>query len=507
MKRCWIMWRALVLVLLCAVVARAGLPGELVVVIASKGQFKGEPDFQGMDALAECAHRYGHPVTWFLKPVTVGPATERLKQWGSQYGDELAWFAEYAEPGPGEEYAEMKKLVTWQPLRSAGNSRYGSLFVKLAEEKGLTGVWGASFEQSSAENIADRGTTFGFHYLRPDCYKVPNPKAGGVVSVPWVSTDVNLTYRLGWGSGFTFDPDDVLAIGAVRAGKLEYWKRLVDEYRKQTAWNEFVPLVIQQEYASLGEALRRKDGEALEVLAGLFQYLRDQRIQVVTMAEAVRLYRKHAETNTVPTYALFDNLGREGLAAQPVPAKHGRRLQVTSNRLAKAASGRPFHGFYASDYSNGVLTYVDPQGKGYAEHGPLFAYYDVNGLLMFESSNAQPIRITSYTSLPGEPHRPMVLPEMSAWYNTDQLILRATITQSNVLGSLQVNVRVQAERNFIFTGERYAYGVMLWGDYAGYRVPSQAPAGTRILGRRGLFIAMPLVPGENILALEFPRAR
>jgi hypothetical protein len=61
------------------VAAHAGLPGELVVVIASKGQFKGEPDFQGMDALAESAHRHGHPVTWFLKPVTVGPASERLK--------------------------------------------------------------------------------------------------------------------------------------------------------------------------------------------------------------------------------------------------------------------------------------------------------------------------------------------------------------------------------------------------------------------------------------------
>jgi hypothetical protein len=70
----------LVLFLLCVVAAQAGLPGELVVVIASKGQFKGEPDFQGMDALAESAHRNGHPVTWFLKPATVGPATERLKR-------------------------------------------------------------------------------------------------------------------------------------------------------------------------------------------------------------------------------------------------------------------------------------------------------------------------------------------------------------------------------------------------------------------------------------------
>jgi hypothetical protein len=102
----------------------------------------------------------------------------------------------------------------------------------------------------------------------------------------------------------------------VRAGNLDYWKRLVGEYRKQTVWNEIVPLVIQEEYASIGDALRRQDPESLEVLNGLFQYLREQRIRVVTMQEAVNLYRKAYPTATPPTYALFDNLGTNGLAAQ-----------------------------------------------------------------------------------------------------------------------------------------------------------------------------------------------
>ena len=502
MKEFMIVRLGVVLGWFLAMVASAGLPGELVVVIASKGQFKGEPDFQGMDALAECAHRYGHPVTWFLKPVTVAPATERLKRWGSQHGDELAWFAEYAEPGPGEEYAEMKKLVTWQPLRSAGNSRFDRLFIMLAGEKGLTGVWGASFEQSSAENIADRGTTFGFHYLRPDCYKVPNPKEGGVVSVPWVSTDVNLTFRLGWGSGFTFDPDDVLAIGAVRAGRLDYWKRLVDEYRKQTAWNEFVPLVIQQEYASVGEALRRKDGESLEILSGLFQYLRDQRIRVVTMDEAVRRYRKLAEKTTTPTYALFDNVGSNVALAPP---KNGRRLQVTSNRIAKARAGVAFNGFYAGDTADGTRLYYDSAGRPLAEQGRLFSYYDANGLMMFEEGNPRPIRITTYTSLPEYAHKPRVLPEMSAWYNTQNLIPRAEMSISNALGVVRVIARATWNRNPLAGGDRLAYGLMLWGNYSAYRLPARAPAGSRVLGTNGVFLAFPLTLGENTLDLTLAR--
>lgn len=508
MKRCRIAWRVLVLFLLCVVAAQAGLPGELVVVIASKGQFKGEPDFQGMDALAESAHRNGHPVTWFLKPATVGPATERLKRWNSQYGDELAWFAEHAEPGPGEEYQVMKKLATWQPIRSAGNSRYDRLFHLLAVEQGLTGIWGAYFEQSYADNIADRGTTFGFHYMRHDCYKVPNPREGGIVSVPWVSTDINLTYRLGFASGFTFDPGDVLSIGVVRAGNLDYWKRLVGEYRKQTAWNEIVPLVIQEEYASIGDALRRQDLESLEVLNGLFQYLREQRIRVVTMQEAVNLYRKAYPTATPPTYALFDNLGTNGLAARPEPhPKTGRlqRLQVTSERFSKARGGVAFNGFYASDLTNHVRSYYDPEGRPYTQQGRLLAYYDRNGLLMFEEGNRRPIRITSYTSLPENPHRPRVLPEMSAWYNTQDKIPALDLTVTNVLGEVRISARAAWERSTVFGSERQAYGIMLWGDYSRYRLPAKAPAGSRVLGQAGLFLAFPLSPGENRLDLQLTR--
>jgi hypothetical protein len=508
MNRCRGRWMGAALGALLAVAARAGLPGELVVVIASKGQFKGEPDFQGMDALAECAHRYGHPVTWFLKPVTVAPAEERLRRWRTQYGDELGWFAEHAEPGPGEELAAMKKLVTWQPIRSAGNSRYDRLFVQLANEQEVEGIWGRAFEQSYAEPIADRGTTFGFHYLRPDCYKVPNPRGAGVVSVPWVSADLNLTFRTGSGAGFTFDPDDVLSIGVVRAGRIEYWKRLVDEYRRQTAWNEFVPLVIQQEYTAIGEALRRKDGEPLQVLDELFRYLRDQRIRVVTMADAVRLYRKASPDTTAPTYALFHNLGTNGLAAEPAPVPGpGRllRMEVTSNRIAKASAGLSFNGFYAGDQAHGVRRYFDPEGRPYQQRGRLFLYYDVNGLLVFEEGNPQPLRITSYASLPSDPHKPRVLPELSAWYNTQNLIPRAELSVTNVAGGVRISARVAAERNAVFTGDRFAYGLMLWGDYSAYRLPPRASVGSRILGREGLFLPFPLAPGENRLDLHLMR--
>lgn len=259
---------------------------------------------------------------------------------------------------------------------------------------------------------------------------------------------------------------------------MDYWKRLVDEYRKQTAWNEVVPLVIQQEYASLGEAARRQDTEALDILDDLFRYLREQRIRVVTMAEAVDLFRKAHPDTTPPTYALFDNLGAQGLPASPVAhPKTGRlqRLEVTSNRISKARSGVAFNGYYASELQQGVRSYYDPEGRAYTRQGKLLAYYDVNGLLMFEEGRSQPVRITSYTSLPENPHEPRVLPEMSAWFNTQDKIPAVDLTVTKRMGSIEISARASWERSAVFGSERQAYGLMLWGGLLRLPLARQGP--------------------------------
>jgi hypothetical protein len=124
---------------------------------------------------------------------------------------------------------------------------------------------------------------------------------------------------------------------------------------------------------------------------------------------------------------------------------------------------------------------------------------------MFEEGNRRPIRITSYTSLPENPHRPRVLPEMSAWYNTQDKIPALALTVTNVMGEVRISARAAWERSTVFGSERQAYGIMLWGDYSRYRLPAKAPAGSRVLGQAGLFLAFPLSPGENRLDLQLTR--
>lgn len=66
--------------------AAEAAPGDLVAVIVSKGQFRGDADVQGMDALAKSAHQNGFPVTWMLKPETAGQAKDRLVRWHRENG-------------------------------------------------------------------------------------------------------------------------------------------------------------------------------------------------------------------------------------------------------------------------------------------------------------------------------------------------------------------------------------------------------------------------------------
>lgn len=504
------MCRLAVLSLLLAVPAVAQPPPGVVAVIASKGQFKGPTDREGMEALAKVAHQRGYPVTWLLKPAAATEMADTLKQWQKGFGDEVAWFAEYPVPGAEAELKALKKAVTGQPIRSAGQTRFGADWVRLAANEGISGVWGRCFEQTYADNIVDRGSPFGFYYLRPDCYKVPATNDGGLVSVPWMSSDINLVFRTGWASGFTFDPDDPLAIGVIRAGDIRYWEALVDQTIAQAAYNAFVPLVIQQEYSAVGDSLRRKDGEDLAVLGDLFDLLKKRGIPVVTMSEAVRRYQQANPKRTPPTYALYDNLGSVGLAAAPqAHPRTGRlhTLQVVTEPLTKANAGKPFNGFFATDFSEGIRRYVHPEGKTYGQHGKLFAYYDVHGLLMFDEGVSKPVRITSYLALPANAHTPMVLPEMSHWYRTQDAIPEPTIDRAETATGLTITIKAAWTPAGRFTHARLPYGVMLWGDFARYRLPPQAPAGAKILGTHGLFIPVVLQSGDNQVSLSLTRVR
>lgn len=482
--------------------------GKLVVCFASKGDFNHTPESaDGLKGLANLLHKYGYRGTFYLKPQTVQACQKDLQEWNHSNGDEVGWYAEgVSSDKAADELKKIRDLLPGQKIRSAGQLRYGTAWVNAFEQNGVDSVWGRCYEQSATDGITDRGCPFGFYYARPDCFKAPNPVEGGIISVPWLSNDLNLVFRTAQQSTFTFDPNDPQDIGITTPEDDTFWRAELNEYKKQTQYNKVVPLVIQQEIGEFDfskQTAWRKKGEA--IFENLLKILKEEGIQVVTVSEAVDMYKEAYPNTTPPTYGVFDNI-----AATTTIIKNNKSLQPVPERFAIEKKDRykcfgpTFNGFYPTGRIDRTWFYYDPQGTPLEAFGKNISYYDQNGLLVFIEGKSSPARITPYDSLPKDAFQTAILPEFSQWFDTERFIPQAEVRSSKTATGLSVSVWAKTITNTIFPGDKMPYGVVLWGDYSAYTVPVSAPLGTKILGRDALLIPMLLNPGINSMTIDFP---
>ena len=374
------------------------------------------------------------------------------------------------------------------------------------QQNGIESGWGRCYEQTATDGISDRGSPFGFYYARPDCYKAPNLDQGGIISVPWLSNDLNLVFRTAQQSTFTFDPNDPQDIGVATATDDSFWRAEVEEYKKQAKYNKIVTLVIQQEIEELDFTTgnkRKTEGQA--ILENLFKVLKEEGIQVVTVSDAIDMYKAAYPMETPPTYGLFGNIA----ATTPI-IKSNKSLQPVTEPFSidKKAQykcfGPTYNGFYATGRVDRTWYYYYADGQKIDQFGKNFSYYDKNGLVIFNEGKSSPVRITPYSNLPKDSYSMGILPEMSAWFDTAKFIPQADVKTSKSAGGLTVSIKASTIPNAVYRDEAMPYGVMLWGNYSAYAVPANALAGTKILGQNGLFIPMLLKSGDNSLSLNFP---
>ena len=144
--------------------------GQLIVCIASKGDWDdGKPaQTEGIRGLAALAHKYGFPVTYYIKPFAAEASKEDLKTWHQQYGDEVGWFSEGTEFGKAQtELDRLRELTPGQTIRTTGNTKYGPEWIALYQKNGIESVWGRCYEQTFVDGITDRGCPPGFYYTAP----------------------------------------------------------------------------------------------------------------------------------------------------------------------------------------------------------------------------------------------------------------------------------------------------------------------------------------------------
>ena len=432
---------------------------ELIYTFASLAArtAQGKTCLDGMRLLADIMHARGVPVTWIVSPESAAIAQETLTVWHGEHGDEVAV---ELPPLEGcyedklvyltERRAKLREILPWAECTIAGGVHCDPDIVKLLDAAGFEGVWGFCWEQIEVDDITDRGCPWGFFYMDPADRLRPAGQQS-VVAVPWLSHDLLKTYHCGNAPVYTNDPNDVARAGICSWEDMAYWDSFIDNYHRNTRYNDAVFLLQHQESHEMecndwNHCYTPEDvRESAIMMARHVDYLLQKPdVKIMTLPEAVRYYRQQNE-QTASSYMLWEN----------APVK------------------RP-----NPDYT--WNTCVGPWPK-------TFLYYDCGAQMMFVEGQVQPACIRNYgNSWNGDYYRESRIP-------TARLIRN---TQFNWRREIEVSIT---------SPKAMPYGLALWGDYSLHQIGT-APGlvAGKILPRELLFLRYDLQPGENkfVVALE-----
>lgn len=283
---------------------------------------QGSPD-EGVDRTAATAHKYGVPVTWMVNRGSIPLLRERIVQWHEEFGDDVILrcptFARDAGESPlrfkqllKEEWAAITEAFPWVKTKVAGLGIKEGEAIRLLEECGFEGVWGYCWEQVWWDGITNEGIPWGFWYVDKDRYKIPAPEGGSMVACEWTARDLHQAYHTANPCIYSTDPNDVLRAGLCSGTDVEYWKRVFQDYLRNTEHNDHVYFVQQQEAHEMenSEAFSvfpAADVEACDQMQELFfEHLRTFPITVTTLPEAIRTYKRQ-NRETAPAYMLTED--------------------------------------------------------------------------------------------------------------------------------------------------------------------------------------------------------
>jgi hypothetical protein len=275
---------------------------------------------EGVERTAEIAHRYGIPVTWIVNSGSIPILGDRIRQWHEMYGDDVILQCPFFIEDMKMSKSELKKSLeeSWQLVEEAfpwvttkvvGRGKIYNEVIEVLEELGFQGMWGYCWEQVWWDGITHKGIPWGSWYVDSDRYKVPHVGKGKIVACEWTARDLNLTHHSGSPCIYSTDPNDVLRAGLCTGDNIDYWKNLFHDYLDNTAHNEQVYFLQQQEahemeFTDRFRVFPASHVEACEGMLDLFfDYITDFPITLTTLPKAVALYHERNEVTT-PSYML-----------------------------------------------------------------------------------------------------------------------------------------------------------------------------------------------------------
>ncbi len=275
---------------------------------------------EGVDRMAAVAHKHNIPVTWIVNPGSIPILGERIRGWHDQYGDDVIMQCplfgkdimhskDELRRALREHWRMMEEAFPWVETKVAARGILHNDMIGVLEEEGFEGLWGYCWEQVWWDGITHRGIPWGSWYVDSARYKVPHPEKGQLVAFEWTARDLNLSYHTGSPCVYSTDPNDVLRAGLCTGENIEYWKKLFDDYLRNTQNNEQVFFQQQQEAheMEITDAFAvwpAADIDASEqMLDRFFSYITEYPITITTLPKAAKLYREFNET-TAPCYML-----------------------------------------------------------------------------------------------------------------------------------------------------------------------------------------------------------
>jgi hypothetical protein len=276
----------------------------------------------GAARIAAVAHKHGIPVTWLVNNDAAVRMKDLLTKWHDQNGDEVTSF-DWQNPGP------LKAALPWANTTSAALGGSPRDIAGL-EKAGMHSAWGWCWEQAGTDGITDRGSPWAPFYASQQNPKAPASQPGKVLAFEWTMRDLNKSLHIHAGEPcrFSTDPDEIRR-GQIGYGRdIDYWKQLLDEYQRNTDWNDMVPFLMQQESHEMewsfpwnvnaGENKLEANWNAVNLdaqeLDEFFTYAKSKNITFMTQPQFAEAYRQKYPEVTPAHYMLF----RDIPTSQPV---------------------------------------------------------------------------------------------------------------------------------------------------------------------------------------------
>ncbi len=278
----------------------------------------------GAARIASLAHKYGIPVTWLVNNKSAVVMKDLLTKWHEEYGDDVASF-DFKDWGP------IKEALPWASVSFAAVGEGRTRPVRELEEAGMIGAWGWTWGQEGVDNNTDKGCPwapfYASHNSNNESYKIPADYPGKVLGVEWTQRDLNKATDIHGGDPcvFSMDPNDVREGGIIHGRNIDYWKQLLDEYLRNTEWNDFIPFIIHQESHEMDwgyswkfvfgqdedkafvEARKRYNLDVAS-LDEFFKYAKSKNLPFMTLPQMATAYQRKYPSVTPPHYMLFRDI-------------------------------------------------------------------------------------------------------------------------------------------------------------------------------------------------------